>query len=95
MPCGCENPKYEMEFVGWKDGTLIKGAPKIPQGMIRKNFIEYASLPYWQLIGPPPEVKKAPKATREESVYAGDDQEDEEDKEDREESTPEEPEEES
>jgi len=70
MPCGCEeNPKYDMRFVGWKDGALIKGAPSLPQGWIQKNFIEEATLPHWELVEPFPETKKAPSSDSEESVY--------------------------
>ena len=91
MPCGCEEKKYDMEFIGWKDGRLIKGAPKIPKGTIRANFLEYASLPHWRLIEPVPEVKKVPKAKKEESVFEErKDSEEKEDKKDPEESIPEE-----
>ncbi len=69
MTCGCESPKYAMEFIGWKDGVLIRGAPKLAKGTIQKNFLEYANLPHWRLIEPVPEVKKVPKAKKEESVY--------------------------
>lgn len=81
MPCGCkENPKYDMEFIGWKDGRLIKGAPKLPKGTIQKNFLPEASLPHWRLIEPVPEVKKVPKAKKKESVFAEDDETPEESK---------------
>jgi len=69
MPCGCVKEKYAMLFVGWKDGKLIKGAPKIPKGTIQKNFIEEASLPHWVLVEPLPAIKKVPEPTSEESVY--------------------------
>ena len=67
MPCGCEDLKYNMKFIGWKDGVLIRGAPSLPQGTIRENFLEYADLPHWELVDPIPEIKKVPQS--EESVY--------------------------
>ena len=72
MPCGCVNEKFPMRFVGWKDGNLIKGAPSLPQGTIQENFLEYASLPYWVLVGPLPAIKKVSEPTLEESVYEED-----------------------
>ncbi len=69
MPCGCTNPKYPMRFIGWKDGALIKGAPKLPQGTIRENFLPEASLPHWVLVEPLPAVKKVPEPTLEDSVF--------------------------
>ena len=69
MPCGCVKEKFDMRFIGWKDGRLIKGAPSLPQGTIQANFIEEASLPHWVLVEPLPAIKKVSRDKLEDSVY--------------------------
>lgn len=70
MPCkGCVEKKYDMRFVGWKDGKLIKTAPSgLKQGQIQKNFLHMADQPYWELADKVPDLV-IPEGKYEDSVF--------------------------
>lgn len=73
MVCGCkECMKFDMKFVGWKDGNLVRTAPSgISQGTIKLLSEEHAELPYWELVEERITLK-VPTATSKDSIFETD-----------------------